>query len=404
MNNIDLQIENYNKNDMLNFIQLKSNYNYFDLQNKINLKISQINNINSISNKQKEELVKFVQLIHYKLKDKLNYDDKSNDSSHKNLYNNEYKLDHINLHLKEIKNDLIQRKLSEKDTVFVSPVNQGTVNPLTNNIITTQVSIDTKFRKDYFNSSSTNFTVNLATPLKNVISMKLASLEIPNVQHMISQSNGTNSFFVKKELDSGINVAPEKTVNIPSGNYDSDTIIIAINKELSEIKCFIDIDTTTMRTTISNSNQTKNFELDFSNTVINNAPPMKSLGWLLGFRNKKYEGHNSYVSEATADLGGIKYFFLCVDDFKNTRQEVCTILYENSFLRKNILARIPMREGKGAILFDDQSDQITKKRQYFGTVNIDKLQLSLIDEYGTIIDLNGNDYSLALEFDILYEK
>ena len=63
-----------------------------------------------------------------------------------------------------------------------------------------------------------------------------------------------------------------------------------------------------------------------------------------------------------------------------------------------------MREGKGAILFDDQSDQITKKRQYFGTVNIDKLQLSLIDEYGTIIDLNGNDYSLALEFDVLYEK
>lgn len=404
MNNIDLQIENYNKNDMLNFIQLKSNYNYFDLQNKINLKISQINNINSISNKQKEELVKFVQLIHYKLKDKLNYDDKSNDTSHKNLYNNEYKLDHINLHLKEIKNDLIQRKLSEKDTVFVSPVNQGTVNPLTNNIITTQVSIDTKFRKDYFNSSSTNFTINLATPLKNVISMKLASLEMPNVQHMISQSNGTNSFFVKKELVSGINVAPEKIVNIPSGNYDSDTIIIAINKELSEINCFIDIDTTTMRTTISNSNQTENFELDFSNTVINNAPPMKSLGWLLGFRNKKYEGHNSYVSEATADLGGIKYFFLCVDDFKNTRQEVCTILYENSFLRKNILARIPMREGKGAILFDDQSDQITKKRQYFGTVNIDKLQLSLIDEYGTIIDLNGNDYSLALEFDVLYEK
>ena len=149
-----------------------------------------------------------------------------------------------------------------------------------------------------------------------------------------------------------------------------------------------------MRTTIAISDSTPNFVLDFTNKVIDNAPPMKSLGWMLGYRNKRYEGHNKYVSEATADLGGIKYFFLCVDDFKNTRQDVCTILYENSFLRKNILARIPMREGKGVVLFDDQSDQITKKRQYFGTVNIDKLHLSLIDEYGSIIDLNNNDFSL----------
>ena len=400
MNNIDLQIENYNKEDMMNFIQLKHNYNYFDLQNKINLKISQINNINSISTKEKNELIKFIQLIHYKLKDKLNYDDKSNNKD-KQLYNNEYKLDHINQHLREIKKDLIQRKLTEKDTVFVSPVNQGLVNPLTNNIITSQISIDTKFRKNYFNTTSTDFTINLATPLKNVISMKLASLEMPNVQHMISQSNGTNSFYIKKHGDCG---CQEKDINVPSGNYESSTLTTVINNLLSSFNCTIDIDTTTMRTTIAISDSTPNFVLDFTNKVIDNAPPMKSLGWMLGYRNKRYEGHNKYVSEATADLGGIKYFFLCVDDFKNTRQDVCTILYENSFLRKNILARIPMREGKGVVLFDDQSDQITKKRQYFGTVNIDKLHLSLIDEYGSIIDLNNNDFSFALEFDILYEK
>lgn len=394
MNNIDLQIENYNKDDMLNFIQLKSNYNYFDLQTKINLKISQINSIKYIDKKDKNELIKFIELIHYKLKDHLNYKDTTNE---KKLYHNEYKLDHINQHLKEIKKDLIHRKQSEKDTVFVSPINQGLVNPLTNNIITSQISIDTKFRKNYFNTSSTDFTINLATPLKNVISMKLASLEMPNVQHMVSQTNGTNSFLITKD-----NV--DYPVNIASGNYESDSITSSINTFLSTFNCFIEIDTITMRTTIKVTDCTKQFTINFSNTVIDNAPPMKSLGWMLGFRNRKYEGHNAYVSEATADLGGIKYFFLCVDDFKNTRQDVCTILYENSFLRKNILARIPMREGKGVILFDDQSDKITKKRQYFGTVNIDKLHISLIDEYGTKIDLNANDYSFALEFDILYEK
>ena len=231
--------------------------------------------------------------------------------------------------------------------------------------------------------------------------MKLSSLEMPNVQHMISQSNGTNSFFIRKDGPCG---CQQKNINIASGNYESNELVIAINDELSNFNCSISIDTITMRTTISAINENEVFKLDFTNIVINNAPPMKSLGWLLGFRNKIYEEHSCYVSEATADLGGIKYFFLCVDDFKNTRQDVCTILYENSFLRKNILARIPMREGKGIVLFDDQSDQITKKRQYFGTVNIDKLQISLIDEYGSVIDLNGNDYSFALEFDVLYEK
>ena len=62
-----------------------------------------------------------------------------------------------------------------------------------------------------------------------------------------------------------------------------------------------------------------------------------------------------------------------------------------------------MREGKGAILFDDNSDKITK-RQYFGPVNIDKLHITLIDEYGITMDLNYNDFSFALEFDVLQKN
>jgi len=58
-------------------------------------------------------------------------------------------------------------------------------NQLKNRIIITQLSIDTKFRKDYFNTQSTDFVIDLTTSLKNVISMRLASLEIPNIAHVI---------------------------------------------------------------------------------------------------------------------------------------------------------------------------------------------------------------------------
>ena len=73
-------------------------------------------------------------------------------------------------------------------------------------------------------------------------------------------------------------------------------------------------------------------------------------------------------------------------------------------MRNNIIARIPMREGKGVVLFDDCTDKITKKRHYFGPVNINKLHIKVIDEFGMPIDLLCADYSLALEFQILYEK
>ena len=40
-----------------------------------------------------------------------------------------------------------------------------------------------------------------------------------------------------------------------------------------------------MRATISASSGNK-LELDFQNLVHQNAPPMKTLGWVLGFRKK----------------------------------------------------------------------------------------------------------------------
>ena len=63
-----------------------------------------------------------------------------------------------------------------------------------------------------------------------------------------------------------------------------------------------------------------------------------------------------------------------------------------------------MREGKGVVLFDDCTDKITKKRHYFGPVDINKLRVRIVDEFGDNVDLIGTDYSLALEFHILYEK
>lgn len=274
------------------------------------------------------------------------------------------------------------------------------VNELKNRVIVTQLSIDSKFRKDYFSTSSSNFNIDLSTPLKNVISMRLASLEIANVTHSISANNGTNGFKITKN-------ATTTDIVIPSGNYEGWILASSLNDisggqlDFLGFNCYID--EKSLRTTIKSSDYS-DFKIDFSNFNDPSAPPMKSLGWMLGFRNKIYEGANSYTSEATLDLAGSKYFFLSINDFQNSVHDVVTVLYENSFMQNNILARIPMREGKGVVLFDDCTDKITKKRHYFGPVDINKLDIKLLDEFGEPLDLLGNDYSFALEFQILYEK
>ena len=73
-----------------------------------------------------------------------------------------------------------------KDTPFV--------NSLKNRIIINQLSIDTKFRKNYFKSNSTDFILDLPTPLTKVISMRLSSLELPNISHVISANQGNHGF------------------------------------------------------------------------------------------------------------------------------------------------------------------------------------------------------------------
>ena len=51
----------------------------------------------------------------------------------------------------------------------------------------------------------------------------------------------------------------------------------------------------------------------------------------------------------------------------------------------------------------DNYNLITTSRQYFGPVDIQKLQIQLLDEYGRILNLNNMDYSFCLSFQTIYD-
>jgi hypothetical protein len=71
-------------------------------------------------------------------------------------------------------------------------------------------------------------------------------------------------------------------------------------------------------------------------------------------------------------------------------------------MKYNILARIQQPASSQDIVFSDNSDRQYKKRQYYGPVDIKRLQIQILNDNFEIIDNNNMDYSLTLEFDCVY--
>ena len=143
-----------------------------------------------------------------------------------------------------------------------------------------------------------------------------------------------------------------------------------------------------------------------------------TLGWKLGFRKEEItvDASNSsngtiVESEAVCDLTGPKYMYIVVDDFNNNTNNYFQSAFSESILNQNILARINLSSMKktngdyGNYSNDNFVTQIhgLRKRNYFGPVDIQKLRIQLLDEYGRVINLNKMDWSCALTFEVLYD-
>jgi len=130
--------------------------------------------------------------------------------------------------------------------------------------------------------------------------------------------------------------------------------------------------------------------------------PLK-LGWLMGYREGYYENAFSYSSEGIFNLLGPRYIYLVVDDFNNSVNDGFYGAFTSSILNKNILARISLQGSVFNFLSQNNYNLLTSPRQYFGPVDIQKLQIQLLDEYGRVLDLNNMDYSFCLSFQTVYD-
>ena len=160
-----------------------------------------------------------------------------------------------------------------------------------------------------------------------------------------------------------------------------------------------------------------------SNTKM--RPLYKNAGWMMGFYNDTYEVKQSYTvqgrinplgtyepieyhryieSESSYGSAIVQYYFLEIDDY-NRNFTTNTIVAETgngTNLGNNIIARIPLTTAALNINYLNPSDMIFKQRDYFGPVKIEKIHLRLVDRFGDTLDIQNNDYSLAIELTTTY--
>ena len=309
----------------------------------------------------------------------------------------------------------------------------GTINPLKKRVVKQFLNIDTRFRDNYYSTLSSDFMFNIPNKFSNVLSIQMSAFEFSTTFYVISKQNGNNFFNIVIDPVAGIEI-PRVVIVVPNGNYTPSSLTGYFNNYMSgstgplstdpffvyykQIYFVVNVDSTNSGSAqlIIGVNQTgllpgdpriTNFTVDFQADIFGNPDtlnplPLK-LGWLLGFRNGIYSGNSSYVSEGVIDLIGPRYIYVSIDDFNNSVLNSFYGAFNSSIINKNILARITLQQGSFNIFAQNNLTSLTTPRAYFGPVDIQRLHVQLLDEYGRVVNLNNMDFSFCLTFETIYD-
>ena len=116
--------------------------------------------------------------------------------------------------------NIIYHKNHPSLTTYPTNLTQGCINPLRRTSYKKLINISSRFRNNYSSTVSSNFYIELAESLKNVVSLKVKDVNIgPNV-YLINEINSSNNFLVQFfEKDPNINSNHEDCLIINKTKY-----------------------------------------------------------------------------------------------------------------------------------------------------------------------------------------
>jgi hypothetical protein len=241
---------------------------------------------------------------------------------------------------------------------FQVSVAQDSLNPNLKNTITRFVNLDSQFRQysSGFETTSTDYTLDLSDPLNNALNMRLYSYQVPYSFYTIDTAYGNTCFWITDASNNEI-----IPISVASGNYTPSQFVTTLNKSFQDLG--FTFPTTPANSPVSYNENNGKITLTLSGGVypggtiiidgqprtfaafnIESSPDPKTtiitffdhtsrlqcetncvnksfylnqtLGWIMGFRVPfiaVLQGGN--VAPSVLDLTGTKYLILVIDDY-----------------------------------------------------------------------------------------
>ena len=420
---MDLNINNYSNKELIQLLYLpdKKIYSINELKNATLEKLEIITNDTS-NGIDKNGLFNFFKDVFTRLANKLNINIPQyiNDEIEKKRGKIAIKQNNLNQHsdnpsnIRNPSRNLVKPEHNTYSNVYRREIVPSNINPVLRETEKQNLHFNTKFRNKYYETSSTDFKYDLSQPCNNIISLKLSSICIPNSWYLFSHERENHRFIVeiKAKCLHSIN-----EIIIPDGNYDQVTLTEYLNNRyfhlsgkknpLQYVKVTIcPFSLKTRFEFIADTPDGYLMDIKFVDGYTKNI--IYTAGWILGFRFGQYLNIDKILlSEGLFDCGGDCYFYFCLDDFNKNVNNTNVVFFQDSVMKHQVLAKIYLIDGKFSVNIDenaDDADNQTRTRKYHGPIDLKKIHIKIIDEFGRKINLNNMDYSFVLEVTNLYRK
>jgi hypothetical protein len=332
---------------------------------------------------------------------------------------------------------------------------RGVINPISTNTILKGVSIDSRFRENYYTTKSTELSITLPFRLENVVSYRVVGITLPLSFYNISQAYGNNVIRIVVYSNATPPVPYEYDLILPDGCYNSTEIAVysssievvinnllindpnSLNNQspfngsttLLGLRYIVDRtsgrsifaqDTSILGTVPYHFEIITNVGLNITTNTVKESfdrTLMLRLGWVLGYRAAKYSSSNpttspstygSIVSEGICFTKFPLYGYLSIDDFNKNSNDYFVSVFANSISVPNIISRVNFTQffqSVGAFQAaqgESTSNSINREKRFFGPVTIKKLKITIYDDLGRVLDLNNMDWALELSFECVY--
>lgn len=256
------------------------------------------------------------------------------------------------------------------------------------------LSIDSRFRQNPTSSTSSNYYFQLPSTIKNVLRIRITSLEFPNNYPFFHAGRSNVSLRI---LNMSGGIVNSSIITIPDGNYTAADMEATLNilfakNGIGWLNAKFDFITGKYE-----FRGNKYFGLDTMYDTLD-RPFDYGLGYYLGYSRDFFKatqisdasGLYAMTGDFCASFNGDNYLFLKINDFDCVR-------HTTDRTEVRALAKFILRDPKTYMAFDDYASEHAKEVVFKAPQNLSRLHIQILDPYGEQLELVGTNHSFSIE-------